>query len=475
MKKTAFPFLIFPILLFLSYPPINAGFIGWIAFIPFFWGLENKSSKEAFFYSLFSGYVFYSLHLWWLTNITRLGTVVLIFYLSLYFALFGLLVKKLTYSLLLPSFWIVLEWIRAYLFTGFPWSPLANTQFLYPYFLRILPFTGFYGLSYILLLFNLLLYLYIRKKEKKYLVVALTLPLVFLFLGSNSAEKKGSISLGIIGGNFSQEEKWQKDSKEKIFSYYACSAYSLKDADLIILPESAIPTIINQDEKMLRSITNLSNRIKAPLLMGILSKEEGHLYNSVFLIDGDGIESMYRKIKLVPFGEYLPLKRFFPFLKRVAKGVGNFSPGKDFNLFQVKNTKFATLICFENIFPQFARKFSSPGFWVVITDDSSFKSKAAAWQHFSHSVMRAAEFSKPLVQVSNMGVSGGVNAKGKIISLLKETGGQKITIAPSYRKTLYARFGDWFVFLQVFIIFLVFSLHLHRGRRRQSGVQRQNS
>ncbi|NOZ63832.1 MAG: apolipoprotein N-acyltransferase [Caldiserica bacterium] len=472
MKKTVFPFILFPVLLSLSYPPVSAGFVAWIAFIPFFWGLENRNNREAFFYSLFSGYIFYSLHLWWLTNITRLGTIVLIFYLSLYFALFGVLVKKVKYSLLLlPSFWVVLEWIRGYLFTGFPWSPLANTQFLHPYFLRILPFTGFYGLSYILLLFNLLLYLYLRTKEKKYLILALALPLIFLFLGSNPPAKNKPISLGIISGNFSQEEKWQEDSKEKIFSYYASLAHTLNGVDLVILPESAIPTIISQDEDMLHKIINLSNSINIPLLTGILSSEKGNLYNSVFLIDGDRVEGIYRKIKLVPFGEYLPLKRFFPFLQKIAKGVGNFSPGSNFTLFQVRNTKFATLICFENIFPQFARRFSSPGFWVVITDDSSFKSKAAAWQHFSHSVMRAAEFSKPLVQVSNLGVSGEVSARGEITSLLKGAGGEKITITPDYRKTFYARFGDWFIFLQILVILLAF---IWRCSIRGSGVHRKN-
>ena len=294
----------------------------------------------------------------------------------------------------------------------------------------------------------------------------MSLLLLFFFLPHKSTVTKEKISLGIIGGAFSQEDKWEKENKEKIFYYYTHSSYKLKGVDLVILPESAIPTIINEDEDTLYRIMSLSDHIKAPILMGTLFKERECLYNSAHLISKYGVKGIYHKIKLVPFGEYLPLKRFFPFLKRVARGVGNFSPGEKFNLFEVKKTKFATLICFENLFPHFIRKFPSPDFLVVITDDSSFKSKVAAWQHFSHSVMRAAEFSKPLIQVSNMGISGGIDSEGKIISLLKDdalTG--KITISPSSKESFYAKRGDWFPLFNLLLL-VIFLLHTF-GRIKQ--------
>jgi apolipoprotein N-acyltransferase len=492
VRKEIFLCLLSAILLIISFPKFNLEFLAWVGFVPLFFALRNKSKVKAFLLSFFTGVIFWLGIIYWLVHVTFGGMILLVIYLAVYFGIFGLIVSVFSlqssaFSLLfLPSAWVILEYIRSYLFTGFPWALLGYSQYLNLPIIQLADITGAWGVSFLVMLVNAGIYsvvscpmpagrqeLSVVSQKQKFLLPILCL-LASLIYGhfklhqTPNTKDQTPIKISVIQGNIPQELKWQSFSRQFILGRYmqlSQEAVSFSP-DLIIWPEASSPGILGEDAEIVKGIFDFAQLLSKYLLIGTVVKEGALYFNSAVLIDKQGkLIQRYDKLHLVPFGEYVPLGRILGFLQTVVP-IGDFTGGRDYTVFKIPNSKFqiqnrfSVLICFEDIFPEISRRFTQRGaeFLVNITNDAWFGKTAASYQHLQASVFRAVENRLFLVRCANTGFSGFISPEGRVISRVVDSKGEDIFIAGfdtqdisvRNRPTFYTRYGDAFVLL-VFI------------------------
>ena len=358
---------------------------------------------------------------------------------------------------------------------------------------RLASWVGVYGVSFLVVFVNVTLWFSIEfwREQKKRLKILrkLLYPLLFLsiiifhFSRPVSVEKNKEttlVNISIVQGNIPQSEKWDPGVKSNIIQTYQklSELVGTSKSDLIIWPEAAWPGIFNLDperEEILKSV----RPIQTPFLIGSPYEEmlpefgrPGKIFNSAYLIGSNG-ETLgrYDKIRLVPFGEFVPLALFFNLfgLEKYAYslGVGDFSAGNTYRVFELPKPKmpvrFSTLICFEDTFPELARKFVDQGaqFLIVITNDAWFGKSAAAYQHLQASIFRAIENGVPVVRAANTGVSAFILPNGEVVDRVKDEQGSDAWIAGGLtrpvtlaeRKTIYRMFGYLSHFVCVLLVF----------------------
>jgi len=456
-------------LLSLTFSSHNLGIFAWVAFLPLFIALEKKSFLLSFAISYLCGVIFWSCTLYWLIHVTLIGQVVLIFYLAFYFGIFGCLVylfRNLTLSVYLffiPSAWVLLEYLRSYLFTGFPWAVLGLSQYRNLPLIQFADITGAWGVSFLIVLVNIVFYLCLRRKLSARVVLSGVIILVacliygFYNLARHPVNHAGNkVKVSVIQGNIPQDLKWDPKAVNFILdSYSGLTSASAKDSpELIIWPEASVPGILGEDELIFEQVFSLAHTLDTDLLVGTVTHSRGSYYNSALFIERSGKgNKIYNKLHLVPFGEYIPLKKTFPFLQAFAV-IGDIAPGREFTIF-TKPANFGVLICFEDLFPELSRQFIKKGakFLVNITNDAWYKEGSAPYQHFSASVFRAVENRVYLARAANTGISGFISPAGRILQVVQNANHKKIFVNgfvtqdiyfPS-GKSFYSSFGDLFV------------------------------
>ena len=486
-SKDLFLSLLSSILLILSFPNFNFWILSWFGFVPLFFTLKNKSKLKAFFLSYFTGIIFWFGIIYWLVHVTLAGLIVLVLYLALYFGLFGLVVKSYelrvkSYELLfIPSAWVLLEYLRSHLFTGFPWALLGYSQYLNLPIIQIADITGVWGVSFLVMMINVLIYrvisyrLGVRSRKREFI-----LPFLFFFLclgygfyklsATPNSELRTPIKISVIQGNIPQELKWDISSKDFIIDeYLRLSRAALQDElGLIIWPEAALPVVLEEEPLYYEKVVGFIKGIHTPLLLGAVTKSNNLYYNSALLVSSEGeLLNRYNKLHLVPLGEYIPLRKIFGFLE-TAVPIGDFTRGREYTVFTLP-TRFSVLICFEDLFPEISRGFVKRGadFLINITNDAWFQKTSSPYQHLAASVLRAVENRAFLVRSANTGISGFIAPSGKIISLVQDKMGRNIFIngystqemlAPLEKNlSFYTRFGDMFI-LACFLFVLLYSI-----------------
>jgi apolipoprotein N-acyltransferase len=273
------------------------------------------------------------------------------------------------------------------------------------------------------------------------LVLVLTVVYAYGFMQLHVPQNGKQLRVGVVQANIPQALKWDPSYKERIINTYVklTEFISYDKPDLVVFPEAAYPghfvrefiySPINEAIKELGCAT---------VIGGIRFLDYSHEYNSAFLISKEGtIKGFYDKINLVPFGEYIPFKLFFDIvgLTKVAYslGVGDFSRGETYTVFPLtvddRQFFFSTLICFEDVFPYLARRFTRAGaeFLIVITNDAWFGKTAAAYQHMQASVFRAVENNCYVVRAANTGVSGFISPRGKVLNTVADKDGNEIFV-----------------------------------------------
>lgn len=250
-------------------------------------------------------------------------------------------VSRLIGFLGFAGFWVVLEWLRGWLFSGYPWLPLAASQWQKPVVLQILPWTGAYGLSFILIFFNLVIASFIIGLKKRgiegnkylgrrglfgsevYVGLGLMAVAIMIFL-KNLPEKKNqefAFKAGIVQTNIEARLKWDAGFFGKNLQVLQEETMKVKEKepDLIIWPESALPSSLNDDRYILQWVERLVNEVNIPFLIGAIAREgDSEWYNAIFEIKPEkGLSPIYyAKQKRVPLGEYVPLRKFLPFIDR---------------------------------------------------------------------------------------------------------------------------------------------------------------
>jgi len=485
------------ILLSFSFPNANIWICAWFGFIPLFLAITGKPRKNAFLLTYLTGVIFWAGTIYWLVHVTLLGTVLLILYLALYFAVFGLIISRFyllhtNYCILsIPSIWVLLEYFRSHLLTGFPWALLGYSQSLNLPVIQFADITGSWGVSFLVMMVNVVLFKFaksnlasIRLKQSHKVsdairqsiipIFCLILVLAYGYYKLNLKPRTQNLEplrISLIQGNIPQELKWKPMARSFIINKYFSLSHnaSKENPDLIIWPEAALPYLLGEDPEDFKNLAVSIRGLETPLLLGAVTVRNNLYYNSALLFSSEGkLLQAYDKVHLVPFGEYIPLKNIFPFLETIAP-IGDIARGKEYTILKIQNQKsriqnsLGVLICFEDLFPDISREFAKRGIdcLVNITNDAWYLKTSAAAQHLQASVFRAVENRLNLIRVANTGITGFISPRGMLVFSVRDNSGNNIFIDGVLTEevklakpelTFYTRYGDVFMILCCLIL-----------------------
>ena len=441
-KKNLLLALLSGLLLGLSFPPFHLGFLAWIFLIPLFKIFyENNKFQEKVLSFYLAGFTSYAIITHWvaLNSGTTVQVAVLsylaicIFY-PLYWLVFMFILdflQRLKFSeniqlLLIPLIWVLIENLRDLGSLAAPWLNFSLSQTGYDRLIQIVSIHVDLS-TFLIVLFNILLYKFIFLKEKKYLYAFSFILIINVIFGQilisnyNSGNFSKEIRVSIGQPVIYPDEKWDpslRDRNEKIMNNLL--EQSLKaNPDIIIWPEAALTSFlaVSSSKKRIDLQEKLNN---SALITGIPQRvylnDELRVYNSAIFMKSDGFYDTYQKIFLVPFAEYVPF--FKNWLTKINQfdDMGSFSPGENYNTFEINNIKSSIMICYDSSSYRIAKKMVDKGAEIifVITNDS-YVGKAMPYQHFEHAKLRAIELGIPVVQSANNGLSGIILPSGEIL------------------------------------------------------------
>lgn len=383
--------------------------------------------------------------------------------------------NRLSILLGFPSLWVLFEWLRSWLLTGFPWlfAGYAHTDTILS---QWAPVFGIYGISFIVTLCASCLYLLIteirttKSSRANLLFISLALfPwLAALLLNQVSwTQPQGdAISVTLIQPNISQDVKWQPEQRNKTLNQLYQQTRLNIDSDLIIWPENAVPLLQHQARSFLDEINKLSEPFGTTVITGIpswqLNDDQTETYHNSIIALGAG-SGIYHKQKLVPFGEYVPLQQ----LLRGLIGFFNL-PMSDFRAGPAKQMplianingtaiKIAPYICYEIVYPDFVRDAAKQSdLLLTISDDSWFGTSAGPLQHLQMARMRAIENGRYLLRGTNTGVTAIIDHQGKIDAQAKSFVEENLTgqVWVTAGQTPYSRWGSWPILLGCIVMVL---------------------
>ncbi len=493
-------------LLTLSFPRTSISWLAWFALVPLLVALRDLSPKKGLYLGLCAGIAHYlSLAYWLAYTINTYGNIplylsVLILlllsaYLALYVGIFSMALIQLCTNPLfcliaIPLIWVSLEYIRSFFLTGFPWELIGYTQFDTLHMIQIADIFGVYGVSFCIALSNaviFLAFLYLTGKEWKEKAVktrlaagsimslVLIVGLVWLYGKvriqsiSELTSDSPSARVTVVQGNIGQDKKWspafQRASTEK---YIKLSLLAKEQKpDLIVWPETATPFYFLYNIELSKMVKRGIHDTGVDFLIGSPSfrrwKNKIEYYNSAYLVGPEGnIFGKYDKVHLVPFGEYVPLKKFLPFLGKIVEHVGDFRSGEKGHTIQWGEYRLGIQICYEIIFPNLSRAMTknNAALLVNITNDAWFGRSSAPYQHFSMAIFRAVENRRSIIRSANTGISGFIGPSGRVVAStqLFTDAIMTRTVPMLDEKTFYSRFGDLFA-MACLVLTLIASLH----------------
>jgi apolipoprotein N-acyltransferase len=270
------------------------------------------------------------------------------------------------------------------------------------------------------------------------------------------------IKISVVQGNIEQDKKWDKRFQREVIDKYKELTIKASESspDIIVWPETALPFIFDYDKSPTEEVVTFQKGLAAHLLFGSVVVKEiepgnSMMANSAVLLSPEGsIISIYDKMHLVPYGEYVPLRKFFPFIEKLTVGIGDFYSGKEPVVMETPFAKIGNLICYEIIFPGLARQLTDRGanILVTITNDAWFGHTSAPYQHFSMAVFRAIENRVPVARAANTGISGFIDSHGRIIkkSDIFVESAMTESISLGDEKSFYTRNGDLFAYFCIF-------------------------
>jgi len=428
------------------------------------------------------------------TSVAVLVNGALIAYLALFPAVFalvtrrGVIVHGRPALMAAPFAWVATELGRTHLFTGFPWVLLGYSQ------TRVLPIAqlaslfGVYGVSMLVAAMSAALAVvavgtgpaYVGRRlsgavprlsgAERFgpLIVVFAILVAVAVWGSRRAagaewRRSGeAIRVGLIQGNVDQAEKVDVTRAGAIFQdYLRLTRQAIREgAEFILWPESSTPFLFEEDRAAAAQVRTLARQARVPILLGSDQIERGpgglaaRYFNSAFLVRPDGTTGgVYRKMHLVPFGEYVPLKRVFFFAAPLVEAVSDFSAGETPALLPLGDHTISTAICYEVVYPDLVRRFVAGGseMLTTMTNDAWFGATSAPYQHFEQASMRAIEEGRCMIRSANTGVSGIVDPYGRVLA--RTAIFQPAVLVGEARflrtSTFYARHGDILAYASV--------------------------
>ena len=479
------------------------GFLIWVSLIPLFFALKILSDRKdlkprhAYLYGLFYFECFYAVCFHFFiflypldfTGLSNFNSVLVIilacFGLSFLQALFGgfvfviysfvargNLIKKHP-SLSAVAFALIYsfyEFTQTLGWWGVPWGriSLALTDMIIP--IQTASLFGSYFITALIVSVNFLLGLAIAKANnmengKKYAIAALGVFIANVALGSllyfvHKAQIKGNdtVKIGVIQGNYDSTDKWFESSNMIVDKHIMLTEKAAADgAEIVLLAETALPFTLYEDDFYAYQLSAAAKRLGITLIVGAMSEDEANEYNTLFCFtpNGDISEEKYYKRHLVPFGEYVPMRRFFEnslsFMAEISMLTEDVTPGTEGTVFSLDKTKAGALICFDSIYENLTRDTVKAGAEMLIlsTNDSWFSDSSAVYIHNNHARMRAVEFGRYVARSANTGLSSFISNTGEVISELEPLTEDYLCaeITNANHRTLYSIIGNTFVYL----------------------------
>ncbi|MBI1873056.1 MAG: apolipoprotein N-acyltransferase [Acidobacteria bacterium] len=441
-------------------------------------------SIRPFLLGVTTGFVYFSGTLYWLTGVMQtygglnllaaLGTqVLLILYLAAFPALFAWMAAVLiagygmTGLLLTPAAWVLTELGRTHLFGGFPWVLLGYSQATNLPVAQIASVLGVFGVSALVALVNAALGAVVLSQGRGARTwPAITAAAVLIastgwgywrIRDARLVHEGTPIRVALVQGNVAQDDKWNPQLAPRILERYLSMTQQAtrQGATLVIWPESATPFLYEDDPVGARALRALVRDAGVHLLFGsdqIERDRPPRSYNAAFMLDPAGrTRGVYRKIHLVPFGEFVPLKRMLFFVKPLVEAISDFSPGTDTTMLSYEDHRISTAICYEVVYPRLIRQMVLSGseLLTTITNDAWYGRSSAPHQHFWQAAMRSIEEGRYLARAANTGVSGIVDPYGRAV-IRSELFVPDVLVGEVRLlagRTPYARFGDLFAYL----------------------------
>ena len=459
--------------------------LSFVALTPFFFFATMKPRRRALVYSyIYCAAMILGQH-YWIGFVTADGFWALIligvalislawgalyFVAALAFRFCARRIPRL-YIAVYPAFWVLVEYFRTLTDLAFPWSYIGYGAVGILPLAQFSSFTGVWGLSYIAVLGNIVIWELLRayksgdNAQQKWLVFGMWAALtagIFVwgsFRMNREPPNAGTSRIALLQ-SYMDQFNWGKGSLDTAVTVSDSMVWAVvqEKPDLIIFSESALLCYLDRRPDIRRHVLTWADRAGVPIIAGALHwdrpsnpslKDRYDVYNTVFLTD-NGKLVPYHKILLVPFSEIMPFEARFPILSRVNLGGAGFKRGSSESVFRINdNLEIAPYICYEIIFPSFVRRRlqESTNMLVNVTNDGWFGRTSGPYQHAAMAQTRSIENGITLARSANSGISMHVDPYGRILSksglYTRET---IVKDVPTYRiMTFYTRFGDWFV------------------------------
>lgn len=473
-----------------SFPDVSLGFLAFVALIPLLVALARASSGwESFFLGWISQTIAWLIMVPWVVRVMShygglpyiLGVLIFVamsMVLGLYGGVFGAIVYRirpvsLGRWLIVPLAWASIEYARTYLLTGFPWNLLAAALVDFTSLIQFDRVAGPYLIGAMTLVPSVVIAWIVVTRPRRaaaLFAIAGVVVLIFVWWATGLVASKlivrptgtQPITAALLQPNISQEMRWDNANLAEIYQQMMTMTGEAieQGATIVVWPESTVPLSFSSTDFYRDSIESVSRIYGADIILGSVAedaRQTNKLWNAAFLVSGGRTIGHYDKIRLVPFGEYVPLRKMLFFAGKLVRAVGDFEFGTNDHPLRGK-LSYGPAICYEVVFPQITATQVRNGadVLVTITNDAWYDGTSAPRQHLNQARLRAIEDDRYLLRAGTTGISAAVDPAG---SILKEIPmGRRGTILakfqPRHTMTPYVRFRDWFAWVACFVVLI---------------------
>ena len=478
----------------ISLPPYNFFFLNFFSYpaLLLILLINSKNKFKSFNIGWIFGFGYFFSNLYWITNsltfddmfkhLIPFALILIPLFLGLFYGLstltFSFLNPKKNFLsiLILATSFSIFEYIRSFVFGGFPWNLISYSFVNYLEFIQLLSITGTYAFNSIIIILFLLPTILFFNYKKNFKVSILFFSLLLFSINYSFGvsnlrshelvERKDlGFTIKIISPNININRYFQNENhKEFVSELINISEPNSQIETLFILPEGIFSSIYFEDLKKMKYLFSNNFSRKHKIILGMNMHENQKIYNSLLVLDNElNILGRYNKNKLVPFGEFVPFEKILGNLglKKITQGYQSFSADTERSPIRLYGYNFTPLICYEIIYSGKLNKSKENfDFILNISEDGWFGNSIGPYQHFSHSVFRSIEEGKPLIRSSNNGISAFINPKGQVIKkkLTTDKGFIEIKSFKKSNKTIFSSQGNkiFFYFLSIYISLIFF-------------------
>ncbi len=472
------------LILALALPRPGTWVAAWIGLVPIMLALRGMGAWRAGVCGLITGLVYYGIILHWISLFGYLPWFLLITYQALYIAIFAAIYVRLQPTKIgwlgyaaVPAAWVTLQFIRTLGTYAFTWGSFAHTQADNLLVAQIASITGPWGIDFLVCLVNLVLATAVFGPLRKTapiatacVLIAATCAFGFVSLNTKNTESNAK-PIAIIQGGVSAGFDAPPDYTQRAWNIYkSLTTHIAKNRpEVIVWPETSLPADISTPPWN-SLLCKLANSCNTELFVGAYDTDPKteRSYNSLFRCNSHIEDKAYHKVRLVPFGEFVPMRKKLSFLKNYGVRPDDLLAGENHVLLDSKLGKLGVSICFESLFSAVARSETRAGAKVlcVVTNDSWFQRSQAAHEHLMMAQLRAIENRRFVLRAAQTGISALIDPYGRVRSQLGiyRHGAVFGKVQPSAQLTLYSKYGDWFAFASIAIIILGAAVSVRSAR-----------